>query len=109
MRRAARSSEELLRVLGRDRLADEVALDLVAAVRVEERAVLGRLDALGDDLEVQAVAERDDRLGDEALVRAAARGVAHERSVDLERRDRQALQVRQARIAGAASVMKRSG
>src|SRR5688500_14723262 len=94
--------------LGRHRLAVEKALDFVAAVAAQEAQLGVGLDALGDHLEVQGMAERDDRLREGPVVGlGAAADVAHERAVDLERVDRQILEVGKARIAGAEVVERK--
>src|SRR3990167_1777250 len=92
--RAALGVGEQPRVrLGRERLAEVEALQLVALVAPQEPQLSVGLDALGDHLEVQGVAERDDGLRDHALLRfGAGADVAHERAVDLERVERQVLQ-----------------
>src|SRR5688572_6668690 len=84
--RSFRRFEESHALLRRDRPAEEVALHLVALVRLEEVALGGVLDALADHLQVQRMAERDDGPRQDAAVWPAVRGdVAHERAVDLER------------------------
>src|SRR5450631_2024192 len=50
------------------RPAEVETLVLVAADRAQELELLRRLDALGDDLEMQAVCERYDRLHDRRIV-----------------------------------------
>src|SRR3954469_20921396 len=61
----------------------KVALRLVAAQRGEQRRLLRRLDALGDDLEAEVVAELDDHLRD-ARALAAGRELVDEAPVDLQ-------------------------
>src|SRR5262245_53850810 len=73
----------------RDREA--VPLDLVAAVRGEQFELLLGLDAFGDHLELEAVRQADDRERDHRVLRVGG-DVAHERVVDLERVDREALE-----------------
>src|SRR5262245_34212100 len=90
-------------LLGRRRHREAVALDLVAAVCGEQLELLLRLDSLGHDLELEAVSQADYREGDHRVLRIG-RDVADERVVDLERVDRKALQVSEARVAGAEVV-----
>src|SRR5262245_13235553 len=90
-------------LLGRGRDREAVALDLVAAVRREQLELLLRLDALGHDLELEAVGEADDRERDHRVLRVGG-DVAHERVVDLERVDREALEVGEARVPRAEVV-----
>jgi hypothetical protein len=82
-------------------------LDLVAAEVAQAAQLPLRLDALGDDPQRQAVAEVDDRLHDDLVVRAVLE-VLHERLVDLQPLDRQALDVGERGVAGA-EVVDREG
>src|SRR6266850_4136876 len=85
------------------RLAEQKALQLVAAVGAQELALLDRLDPFGDDFQPQTMAERDDALGDRHVVRIVGY-VLDERAVDLDAVDREALQVSQRGVAGAEVV-----
>src|SRR5512140_1282965 len=87
-------ADELDEFLRRQRLADPIALEAMAAAHVEEVELRARADTFGDDLEAEAAREADDRLGDR---RVAGIGfeVGDERDVDLQRVDREMLQVRQ--------------
>jgi len=62
------------------------------------------LDAFGDALETEPCCEIDDAASD-LLVAAIGREVPDERLVDLELRDRQALEVRERGVAGAESSL----
>src|SRR4051794_22239314 len=64
----------------------EVPLNHVAAVLQQESALLARLDALRNHLEVEAVGKRDDGFCDRRIVRVG-RKVAYEASIDLEQVD----------------------
>ena len=99
--------DELDELLRRQRLADPVALEAVAAAHVEEVELRARAHAFGDDLEPEAARKADDRLGDRRVARIGLE-VGDERDVDLQRVDREMLQVRQRRIAGA-EVVDRDG
>jgi hypothetical protein len=78
-------------------------LHLVAAAAAQAVELLERLDALGDHAHAQAVRQRHDRFDQRRAVGVAG-DVLHEGTVDLEHVHRQALQVRQARVAGAEVV-----
>ena len=58
------------------RLGEQEALAELAAEVAKRRDLLGQLDSLGDDVEVEAVAERDDRRGQARLRRARTRGTS---------------------------------
>src|SRR5438552_4393497 len=100
---AAVFPQHLLALLGCRRNREVIALDLVAAVRGEQLELLLRFHALGHDLEFEAVREADDRERDHRVLRVGG-DVANEGVVDLERVDRETLQVREARIARAEIV-----
>src|SRR6266851_3794732 len=87
----------------RERPAEIVSLQDVAVALGEESELLFGLDALGDDLEAEAMRHRDDRVRDREAARIG-RDLAHERDVDLEAVDGEALQVREVREAGAEVV-----
>src|SRR5438552_13603327 len=89
--------------VGADRLAEVEALDLVACVLPHEVALFGRLDAFGGDLELQAARNRDNRTRNGRVPRIAV-DVAHERLVDLEPVELEALEVAEIGIAGAEVV-----
>src|SRR6185503_21372430 len=77
-------AQQLGELVGRDRLAEVVALHLVASALAQEGLLLGRLDALGDDGQAERLAHRDDGLGDR-LVFAVGGQLTDERAVDLQR------------------------
>ena len=76
----------------------QVALAAGAAEPAQDGDLLGSLDALGDDLEVEGAAELDDRPGQHGPVAALADPV-DERLVDLEDVDREPLEVAERRVA----------
>src|SRR6266850_4023529 len=88
---------------GRERLGEEIALAFVAAVLAQEAKLLGGLDALGEHAQAERVAHGNDRLR-ERRVAAALAGLRHERPVDLQAVDRQAREIREARVPGAEVV-----
>ena len=75
--------QQLGEILRGDGRAEVEALHLVAEPIAQERLLLRRLDAFGDDREAQRLAHRDDRLGDR-LVLGVVRHLADERAVDLQ-------------------------
>src|SRR5450631_377124 len=102
--REAGSREQELFELGQwQRRAEVVALDLVALVAPEERQLGGRLDAFGDDLQVEAVAHLDDCQSDGGVVGVVG-DLADEAEVDLELVDGEPAQVGQAGVPGPEVV-----
>src|SRR4051794_10644841 len=95
--------EQLLEVRRAQRLGEEVALRALAAEALERLELLDGLDALGDRAEAEAVGDVDDRRDDRGVVLLGAEPV-DERAVDLDRVDRDALQARERRVAGAEVV-----
>src|SRR5581483_2438368 len=93
----------MLEGVRRERLAVEIALVFPAAERAQEVELLGPLDAFGDEAQAQAVRERRDGAHDGGVVRVPGK-VADEGLVDLELLQAKALEVAQARIAGAEVV-----
>ena len=81
----------------------EVALALLAAHLDQQPRLLGLLDALRDQRQVECLAHGDDRLGDGHVVPVGG-GAADERLVDLELVDRQPLEIAQGRIASAEII-----
>ena len=61
---------------------------------VEEFQLFAAAHAFGDDLQSEAAGKADDRLGDGGVLRIRLE-VGDERDVDLQRVDREVLQVRQ--------------
>ncbi len=110
-RRAARAllviqdvlSNQSVRLLDRQRLRHEEALAEIAAELAQGRQVLLALDAFGDHRETEVVREIDGRADDHQIV-VVVDHVNHEGLVDLELVQRQPLQVRERRIAGAEIV-----
>jgi len=72
-------------------------------VVAEELELLARLDALGDDVELERPGEGDDRLGDRRVVRGG-RDLADEGAVDLERVGGEEPERAERRVAGAEVV-----
>src|SRR4029079_15632405 len=95
--------DESDQIFGAHRSTEIKALNLVAAFRTQHRCLLHRLDALGDDLEVQAVPEAHDGAHDRGVARVS-RDVAHEALFDFQPVDREVLDVGERRIAGAEVV-----
>ena len=87
----------------RDGLREIEPLNAVAAFCTQERELLGRLDALGDDLEIERVRHRDHG-ADDRRVFGLVREIGHERAVDLDRVEREPPQIAERRIAGAEIV-----
>ena len=75
----------------------------VAAFGPQELQLGGCLDTLGDDLEIQVMTERDDGADDRGVVRVGA-DVGDERAVDLQRVQREALQIVQRAVTGAEVI-----
>eukprot|EP01136_Pigoraptor_vietnamica_P033089 Opistho-1_new@95611 len=82
---------------------EQEALDLVAAGALQEIALRHRLHTLGDHAQPQRTRHLDHRLRD-AGIALVTRQALDEAAVDLELLDRKALQVAEARIAGAEIV-----
>ena len=88
------------------RLAEIVTLALGAAVLQKSGKLLRCLHALCDHAHIQTPAHADHQADDRGI--AGARGnVAHERLVDLQCIDREALQMAQARIARAEVIQRK--
>ena len=68
----------------------------MAAARREEFELRLRFDPFGDHAQPQAAGKADDRLGDRRIA-GVGREVGDERDVDLQRVDREVLQVRERR------------
>src|SRR6185437_14118974 len=96
-------AQQLLPVLPRHRLGQQVALAVLAAHLGDQLALLAGLDALGDDRYAQRVGDRDDALGEgESPLRGG--DAFDEGLVDLQYVDRQFPQVAERRVAGAEVV-----
>src|SRR6476661_6301499 len=85
------------------RAAEEIPLSELAAELAEGLQLVGRLDALGDDAEVQGLAEGDDRPGEGPVVGPRVLG-ADELPGDLQDVDREAAEVAERRVAGPEVV-----
>src|SRR2546422_3002438 len=107
IRPASAATRKLEIFLGRavriQRPPGEIALQEVAAAIPEELALHRGLDAFGDDLDLERVREGHDRRDDGALVLVPGH-VGDEGAVDLHLVHRKALQVGEARVAGAEIV-----
>ena len=90
-------------LVGAHRWREEVALRTLAAERLEPRQLVGGLDALGRDLQVERGRERQRRRDDGRVLRRAAEP-RHERAIDLQALDREALEVLERREAGPEVV-----
>src|SRR5882672_3185670 len=88
---------------GGHRGAVEKALDPLAARLVEDVPLLGGLDALRDDLDVEAAGESEDAHADGAVARGAGQ-VLDEAAVDLEHVEGKAPEVAQAGVAAPEVV-----
>jgi hypothetical protein len=87
----------------RDRAVVQVALHRFAAVGAQVARLRFGLDAFGHQVQAQAARDRDDRQ-DHRIVALLVVDLLHEGLVDLDRVDREAVQVGQRRIAGAEVV-----
>ena len=92
----------------RPRLREQETLAPLATHLHQVLALLAGLDAFGDDLHAEGVRQREHGPHDRGAAAVAA-GVqrAHERAVDLERMQGEAVQVAQRGIAGAEIVQRR--
>ena len=95
-----RKRAELFR---RNRIAGEIPLEFVAALRAQEFKLFLAFHAFGQRGELQGFREVDDGDRDGPVVGIGTQ-VVDERTVDLEFVDRIALQIAQRRIAGAEIV-----
>src|SRR6266550_966590 len=76
--------EELEQGAGVHRAGEEEPLSDLAAEVVQRVLLLWKLDALGDDVELEARAERDDRRGQRHVFARADEGTIHLQDVDRE-------------------------
>ena len=74
------------------RAGEEEALIGKATQVVQNRQLLFCFNAFSDDAKTKGAAHRDDRVGDHSVI-GITRQVAHEQPIDLQLRQRQALQV----------------
>src|SRR6267378_6036336 len=96
-------SEHSPALFGGGRSGEEIALHFVAAVQAQKGELGFGLDALGDDVQPEVLRKVDDRSRQRRVV-GIGRYVADKRAVDLQGVDGEALEVAQARIAGAEVV-----
>jgi hypothetical protein len=75
----------------------------IAAQVDQHLGLLGCLDAFGDDGAAEGLRQADDPFDDRHVL-LVVEHVVHERAVDLEQVQRQALQVGEGRVAGAEVV-----
>jgi len=78
----------------RHRMAEQVALQVVAAMVLEKRLLFRGFDPFGDHLQVQGVGHDDDRL-DDLHVLGRLGDVLDERAIDLQGVQGQALEIGQ--------------
>ena len=102
-RRRLRRAHQLHEAGGRQRAAHQEPLHQVAALAAQELQLLEALDALGHDLQVEVVAEADDGAHDGGIL-GVHREVVDEGAVDLERVEREALEVVERAVAGAEVI-----
>lgn len=89
--------------IGRQRLAEIVTLDFVAAMCRQKGGLQRVLDTLGDRGQLEAAGECDDG-ADDRLVAGVTTDAGDEGTVDLQRIDGQALQVGERGVARAEIV-----
>src|SRR6478672_2494825 len=85
------------------RPAEVEALSLLAAELAHDRVLLGGLDPLGDQVELQRMPEVDDPL-EQHKVAVLGADLRRETPVDLDDVDRELAQIRERRVAGAEVV-----
>src|SRR5437660_9246703 len=100
-RQAALAAELALRGVGR--LPEVEPLRLVAAQPAHERVLLGGLDALGHEVELQGMTEVDDAL-EKHEIAVLGPGVRAEAPIDLYDVDREHPEIRVRRVAGPEVV-----
>src|SRR5690606_23099362 len=91
---APRDAQELGAVGVPQRTAEQAPYNGVALVRPPKLDLPASLDPLGYDGQVQIVSHRNDAAGDGAVI-DVSRHAVHERTVDLENIDGEALQIAQ--------------
>src|SRR5712675_1865774 len=96
-------SQQFFHCRGRERSEGVIALAVVAPQFLEQRMLLGGLDALGDDPEAEASRQGDGRINDRHVVAAVAY-TANKRSVQFQRVHGKALEIVESRIPGAEIV-----
>jgi hypothetical protein len=85
------------------RRREVIPLHLVAAARREKGELRRRFDAFGNDAQAQASGHRDHGLRDQRGIRVHD-DVLEKRAIDLERVEREALEMAQAAVAGSEVV-----
>src|SRR5258707_12301510 len=95
--------KELFQSRGRERPIGVIALAVVATQFLEQRTLLGGLDARGDDPQAEASRQGDCRIDDRPVVGAGAYA-ADERSGQFQRVQGKAFEIVEGRIAGAEVV-----
>ena len=109
LQKAGNGADEWLRrgielaLSGVRRPAEVEPLRLLAAELADDRVLLGGLDSLRDQVELERVPEVDDALEQDEVAVLAAR-VRREAPVDLDDVDRELPQVRERRVAGPEVV-----
>ena len=83
--------------------AEQESLGVIAAERADEGELVLGLDSFGDGLDVERVAHRDDAAHECCGAQVGSEG-AGEAPVDLDDADREIVQERQRRVAGAEVV-----
>ena len=83
--------------------AEIIALRLIATAGDQKSQLLRRLDAFGHHVAIHCMPQADDGIHDRGIV-IGDRQVMDETSIDLERANGKALQITEARIAGAEIV-----
>ena len=96
-------AEQLVDLGGRDRPAEQEALQLVAPHGLQEALLLGRLDALGGHGQAQCAAQMHDRMHQDGAFTGRLHGL-EEGPVDLDLVEGEAAQIDQRRVAGAEIV-----
>src|SRR5439155_2666271 len=96
-------SEQTGQLRRRQRPRVVVALAAIADEVPQPAELIGRLDALGGDVDAHPVGQPDDGL-DDRQVRVVARQPGYERAVDLDRVEGQRLQVGEGRVPRAEVV-----
>src|SRR5450830_952458 len=94
---------QLSEVIGSHGFAEQETLTLLTAVGFEKFQLLKRLDAFGNDVQVQALAQADDG-ADQLRILAVFAQAAHEGLIDLQHIDGKPSQVTEAGITGAEIV-----
>src|SRR5687768_16584995 len=100
----AGAAEQFPRFRRRDRTGIEIALDSVAAERLDKAPLLGGRNPFGHRLHAEAAGEGYDGADDGEALRVPLGNGMDEAAVDLERVERRLAQIAERRIAGAEIV-----